>query len=107
MLDDSPRVTFRVNDIVYAQMHALAARHEQSLSQLCRDAVALLLADTTAYNDLLSRRVLAHARPPTPAQAEASQHLIIQAMATDWTALFLDAVSSPESCTHDARGLQI
>jgi hypothetical protein len=89
MLDTSPRVTFRVNDTVYAQMHALAQRHELSLSQLCRDAITLLLRHPEPFYDLLSSRVLAHCKPPTAEQAAASEQLIHSAMAIDLSAIFL------------------
>jgi hypothetical protein len=103
MVDDAPRVTFRVNTTVYAQMQQLAQRHEQSLSQLCRDAVALLLADPAPYLALLSDRVLARYKRPTPAQAEAAQQLIDAAMAVDLSPLIAASTPPHESCIGEAK----
>jgi hypothetical protein len=107
MLDTTPRVTFRLDDTTYAQVCALAQRHELSLSQLCRDAITLLLRHPEPFYDLLSSRVLAHCKPPTAEQAHASAALIDAAMATDWTARFLSTVPPQEPCVTGAREVQI
>jgi hypothetical protein len=107
MFDPCPRVTVRLNDTAYDQVQQLAARCEQSLSQVVRDAITLLLADLPRYYDLLNTRLLAHAAPPTAEQAAASARLIDAAMRADLTALFLPTPPPHEPCTTDARGVQI
>lgn len=87
MYDDSPHVSFRLTPELLAQVQTFAARHDQSLSQLCRDALTLLLADPAPYLDLLSSRVLAHYRTPTPAQVAASERLIAEAQMVDLSGL--------------------
>jgi hypothetical protein len=89
MLDTTPRVTFRVDDATYAQVCALAQRHGESLSQLCRDALALLIAHPQAYYDVLNSRLLARCKPPSAEQAAASEKLIDASMAIDLSAIFL------------------
>src|SRR5262245_53587774 len=77
------------------QVQALAARHDQSLSQLCRDALHLLLSDPAPYLALLSSRVLARHPRPTPAQAAASERLIADAALVDLGALVAACSPSP------------
>ena len=100
MLDECPRVTFRVNEAVYDQMLQLAQRHGESLSQLCRDAIALLIANPQPYYDMLSARVLAQHKMPTREQMEASQQLIRDAKLVDMSAL-VAACSPPPPPLHE------
>jgi hypothetical protein len=87
MHDDQPHVSFRLTPELLAQVQTLAQRHDQSLSQLIRDSLTLLLADPTAYLTMLSDRVLECYKMPTPEQARASQQLIDAAMLTDLSGL--------------------
>jgi hypothetical protein len=82
MLDDSPRITFRLGEAVFAQAQQLAARCEQSLSQLMRDAIGLVLANPAPYLALLSSRVLARHPAPTPAQQGAFERYAVERQAT-------------------------
>jgi hypothetical protein len=71
MSDDHPRLIFRCDAATLAQVQALARHHDQSLSQICRDAIALLLANLPRYEALLSARVTQRYAPPTPEQQAA------------------------------------
>src|SRR5262245_17389596 len=97
MLDETPRVTFRLDDATYSQVQALAQRHEQSLSQLCRDALTRLLANTAPYLDLLSARVLQHHARPTPEQQANFAAYLRTYQAPDLRALLASMPAPPDA----------
>jgi hypothetical protein len=65
--DDRPRLTFRLDADTFAQVLSLAQRHDESVSQLCRDALELLLSDVGRYHRLRMSRLAQRYAPPTPA----------------------------------------
>jgi hypothetical protein len=90
MLDDlAPRLTFRLDLDTLARVQTLAQRYEVSVSEVCRDALELLLADLRRYHDLRMSRLPQHHTPPTDAQLAAQEGLMAAAMRLD-----LDAIAA-------------
>src|SRR5262245_61224700 len=98
MYDD--RLTFQLTHTDAHALQRLAQRLAQRLSQLCRDAIALLLADLPRYYALLSARVLEHAKPPTPEQQAAFQEYLRTHPSPDLSAVAASMPQPPGPWAH-------
>jgi hypothetical protein len=91
------RVTFQLTQHDADALQRLAERHDQSLSQLLRDAVALLLSDMSRYYSLLTDRLLQHAKPPTPEQQANFDAYMRTYQAPDFDALLATMPQPPDN----------
>lgn len=89
-------VHLRLDDATAAQLEALADTWHQSLSQVMRDALQLLLRHPEDYAALVTAR-LGYTHRPTPAQARNVERLLREHDAID-----LARIGMPPS----ARGVQ-